>query len=108
MPKRIHKGLDHEMEFKGLKPPFLYYMIGLGIGTILLFLLLSGLGLAPLLAAFFTLFPMILLGSKILVWNRDMGPHGLMKRSAFRRVPSCIRIRSRGPIRSLKKSTSGR
>lgn len=106
-PSRIHKGLDHEMEFKGLKPPFLYYMIGLGIGTILLFLLLSGLGLAPILAAFFTLFPVMVLAGRIMAWNRDMGQYGLMKRSAFKRVPFCIQLRSRSPIRSLKKTKSG-
>ncbi|WP_297337910.1 DUF4133 domain-containing protein [Algoriphagus sp.] len=107
-PSRIHKGLDHEMEFKGLKPPFLYYMIGVGIGTILLFLLLSGIGLAPILAAFFTLCPVLFLSGKILVWNREMGPHGLMKRSAFKRVPFCIRVRGRSPFRSLSKTKKGK
>lgn len=107
-PSRIHKGLDHEMEFKGLRPPFLYHMIAVGVGTILLFLLLSGLGLAPMLAAFFSLAPMILLASKILAWNRDMGQYGLMKRSAYKQVPFSIRLRSRSPIRGLSKSKSGR
>ena len=47
MPKslQVFKGVDHEMEFKGLTPPFLYYMIGLLIGSLFLFLLLKGVGL---------------------------------------------------------------
>lgn len=105
---RIHQGVDQEMEFKGLKAPFLYYMLGLMLGVILLFLILQGLGIPPMVSGFISVGLLTWLGSKIYSMNRDMGRDGLMKRMANRQVPLCIRIKDRGPFRGLQKKQCGR
>ncbi|HSF53690.1 MAG TPA: DUF4133 domain-containing protein [Algoriphagus sp.] len=105
---RIHQGVDQEMEFKGLKAPFLYYMLGLMLGVIFLFLILQGLGIPPMVAGLISVGLLTWLGSKIYSMNRELGRDGLMKRMAFKQVPLCIRIKDRGPFRSLRKSQSGR
>lgn len=105
---RIHQGLDQEMEFKGLKAPFLYYMLGLMLGVILLFLILQGLGNPPIISGFISVGLLTWLGSKIYSMNRELGRDGLMKRLAYRQVPMCIRIKDRGLFRGLQKKQRGR
>jgi hypothetical protein len=100
-PLRIHKGIDHEMEFKGLTPPFLYYMIGLLIGSIFLFLLLKALGIPILLAMAITLGFLAFLGNRIYRLNRELGKNGMLKKSAYTKIPMVIRIKDRSPILRL-------
>lgn len=105
---RIHQGVDQEMEFKGLKAPFLYYMLGLMLGVILLFLIFQGLGIPPMVSGFISVGLLTWLGSKIYSMNRELGRDGLMKRMANRQVPLCIRIKDRGLFRGLQKKQCGR
>jgi urea transporter len=105
---RIHQGVDQEMEFKGLKAPFLYYMLGLMLGVIFLFLILQGLGIPPMVAGFISVGLLTWLGSKIYSMNRELGRDGMMKRMAYRQVPLGIRIRDREPFLGLKKKQRGR
>ena len=105
---RIHKGVDQEMEFKGLKAPFLYYMIGLMLGVILLFLLLQALGIPPIVAFVISVGLLTWLGSRLYALNRELGRDGMMKKAAFKQLPFCIRIKDRGPVLRLRKSKSGR
>ena len=105
---RIHKGVDQEMEFKGLKAPFLYYMLGLLLAVILLFLLLQGLGIPPLVAMVVSAGLLTWLSYKIYALNRELGRDGMMKRAAFRQLPFCVRIKDRGPILGLRKRQCGR
>lgn len=107
-PNRIHQGLDQEMEFKGLKAPFLYYMLGLMLVVILLFLILQGLGIPPTVSAFISVGLLTWLGSKIYTMNRELGRDGMTKRMAYRQVPLCIRIRNREPFLRLRKKLYGR
>ncbi len=98
----IHKGVDHEMEFKGLTPPFLYYMIGLLIGSIILFLLLKALEIPVVIALGITLGQLTWLGNRIYRLNRQLGKNGMLKKSAYSKVPLGIRIKDRSPILGLK------
>lgn len=95
------------MEFKGLKAPFLYYMLGLMLGVILLFLILQGLGIPPMISGFVSVGLLTWLGSKIYALNRELGRDGLKKKMAYRQVPLCIRIKDRKPIQGLCKKQSG-
>lgn len=105
---RIHRGVDQEMEFKGLKAPFLYYMLGLMLGVILLFLILQGLGIPPMVSGFVSVGLLTWLGSRIYSLNRELGRDGLMKKMAYRQVPLCIRIKDRSPFLGLQKKHCGR
>lgn len=107
-PMPLHKGVDHEMEFKGLTPPFLYYMIGLLIGSILLFLILKGLGFPLILATGITLGLLAAIGNRIYGLNRDLGKNGLLKKSAYSQVPLGIRIKDRSPVLGLLTKKSKR
>jgi hypothetical protein len=101
---QIHKGLDHEMEFKGLTPPFLYYMIGLLLGAILLFLMLKGIGVPVLLAVGITMGLLTWLGAMIYRLNRELGRTGMIRKSSYAQVPFRIRIKDRSPILLLRKN----
>ncbi|RIW12105.1 DUF4133 domain-containing protein [Algoriphagus lacus] len=107
-PLLIHKGVDHEMEFKGLTPPFLYYMIGLLLGSIFLFLVLKGVGLPVLIALGITVGQLTFLGNRIFRLNRELGKNGLLKKSAFAHVPLGIRIKDRSAILKLRTLKSKR
>lgn len=98
----VHKGVDHEMEFKGLTPPFLYYMIGVLIGSVILFLILKGFGLPLVLALGVTLGLLAWTGNRIYRLNRDLGKNGLLKKSAYTHVPLGIRIKDRSPVLGLR------
>ncbi|MBS4040994.1 MAG: DUF4133 domain-containing protein [Flavobacteriales bacterium] len=110
MPKslQVFKGVDHEMEFKGLTPPFLYYMIGLLIGSLFLFLLLKGVGLPLVLSSGITFGTLAWLGNKIFTLNRVLGKNGLLKKSAYAAVPLGIRIKDRSPIQQLRNQKNKR
>ena len=103
MPKPIpiYKGIDHELEFKGLTPPFLYFMIALLLGTIFLFLFLKAMGLPVLLSLGMTLAQLAYLSNRIYRLNRELGKNGMLKKSAYSKVPLVIRIKDRGPILKL-------
>ncbi|MHA7129253.1 DUF4133 domain-containing protein [Algoriphagus namhaensis] len=101
-PLSIHKGIDHELEFKGLTPPFLYYMIGLLLGSLLLFLVLKGIGVPVLVGLGLTLGLLSWLGNRIYTLNRELGKNGLVKKSAFAKIPLGIRFKDRSPILGLR------
>lgn len=101
-PMLIHKGVDHEMEFKGLTPPFLYYMIGLLIGSIFLFLLLKAFAVPAVLALGITLGQLAWLGNRIYRLNRELGKNGMLKKSAYSKIPMGIRVKDRSPILGLR------
>lgn len=107
-PFSIHKGIDHELEFKGLTPPFLYYMIGLLLGSLVLFLILKAVGIPIVVAFAFVLGVLIWLGNLIFKLNRELGKNGMLKKSAYTKVPVGIKCKDRSPILNLKTPSHSR
>ena len=102
MGYRVYKGVDQDMEFKGLKAQYLVYMgVVLG-GDLLLFLILYSISF-PLVIS---LIVCVGSGFYLSVWiaglNKRLGKDGLMKKQSFSRLPYSIRIRNRGFVKSLR------
>jgi hypothetical protein len=103
MDFKLFKGVDQDLEFKGLKAQYLLYMGGLLLAGLLLFTLLYWTGL-PIFLVIGVPVALIFYASKqIFRFNRLYGKDGLMKKMTFQRVPFVLKIRSRGFIRHLKK-----
>lgn len=97
----INKGVNREIEFRGLRGQYIYFLaIGLAVLLVLFALLfIAGVPGLPLLAG------VLLAGGGLfgLVFrlNRRYGAHGLMKAMARRQVPTAIISRSRKPLLTL-------
>jgi len=95
LPYKLNKGVNRPIEFRGLKAQYIYYLaIGLAVLLVLFCILyISG---TPV---YLSLFLVLVLGAGLFVsisrLNRQYGQFGLMKRSAFRRLPKAIRPSSR-------------
>ncbi|GGF44168.1 DUF4133 domain-containing protein [Echinicola rosea] len=91
---RINKGINRQLEFKGLKGQYLAYLAG---GLVILLLLASTaylLGLSP----WTILVIVLLLGSGLFAivfhLNAKYGRHGMMKAIAHRQLPKGVVCRS--------------
>jgi hypothetical protein len=103
MDFKLFKGVDQDLEFKGLKAQYLLYMGGLLLAGLLLFTLLYWIGL-PIFLVIGVPIGLIFYASKqIFRFNSLYGKDGLMKKMTFQRVPFALKIRSRGFVRQLKK-----
>ncbi|KAF2337783.1 DUF4133 domain-containing protein [Flavobacterium nitrogenifigens] len=93
---RINKGINQSIEFKGLKAQYIWY---LGFGIVALMILFAALFIAGMpslacvgligIAGAFLVF-------KIYRMSARYGEHGLMKAIASKRIPNCVKVRSRG------------
>lgn len=98
---RIYKGVDQEMEFKGLKAQYLLYM-GLVLGgSLLAFSVLYTLGFPLIISLIVCVTSVLYLSKWIAGMNKKMGKDGLMKKQVNQRLPTAIRIRNRGFVKSL-------
>lgn len=99
---RINKGADSDMEFKGFSAQYIAYA-GLGLLSCLVLFTLLYLLEVPSVLNFLICLP---LSAGYYLWmvrlNKKYGKYGLMKKSAFKRVPTVLKIRDRGYLRKLK------
>jgi len=83
----INKGVGKTVEFKGLKSQYLIAFFGGIFVLLMLFMILAAFGVGFI----FNTILILSLGSALLyyvfVYNKKYGEHGLMKLSAYRRVP---------------------
>lgn len=91
----INRGVNRPIEFRGLKAQYIAY---LAAGMLLSF---SAFGIAYALNAplFLCLIVALVLGTAVIALvfrlNARYGEHGLMKRTAWRRIPTHLSIRNR-------------
>jgi hypothetical protein len=93
---RINKGINQSIEFKGLKAQYIWY---LGFGIVALLILFAVLFIAGVpslacvgiigIAGGFLVF-------KIYRMSARYGEHGMIKAVAAKRIPKCMKVRSRG------------
>ncbi|GAB3179631.1 DUF4133 domain-containing protein [Telluribacter humicola] len=98
----IYRGVDNEIEFKGLRGRYFYYAVGGGVGCIMTALFLHILGVPILLNLFFLVAG--LLASYLIptTYNKSHGRWGFDKLSVQRLQPRyVVRYQS---IRSLLKN----
>ena len=92
---QINKGINKPIEFKGLKAQYIAY---LAIGLVVLLLAFSIMYLAGV-HMYLCLVIVGSAGTVLYSWvtraSRKYGRYGLMKRAAARRIPGCLKSRSR-------------
>ncbi|MET6999418.1 DUF4133 domain-containing protein [Chitinophaga defluvii] len=91
----INKGINKPIEFKGLKAQYITY---LAVGLVFL-LVLFAVGYMAGVPVIVVLLVIGLSGFGLVSWmyklSHKYGTHGLMKKAAYRQVPSAIICRSR-------------
>lgn len=98
---KINKGINKPIEFKGIKAQYIAYMaVGL-VSLLLLFAImyLCGVHLYICLAIVGALGTVLF--TKVTSYSRRYGRYGLMKKLASKKVPACLKVRSRNVFRSL-------
>ncbi|MES2276027.1 MAG: DUF4133 domain-containing protein [Bacteroidota bacterium] len=97
----INKGVNKPILFKGLKAQYIAYLAGGLVALLLLFAVLYLCGLNT----FGCLFIVGGMGTALFVFvfrfSHRYGQYGLMKRSAKRRMPVCLRFSSRRVFKGL-------
>lgn len=93
---RINKGINQSIEFKGLKAQYIWY---LGFGIVALMILFATLFIAGVSSL--TCVGLIGIAGAFLVFriyrmSARYGEHGMMKAIASKRIPKCVKVRSRG------------
>jgi len=98
---QLNKGINQPLVFRGLKAQYIGY---LAIGLVSLLLLVAGMYLLGV-ALLTCLGIVLVLGSGLFFviyrLSATFGEHGLLKRMARHRVPSCLYVRSRTPFLTL-------
>lgn len=103
----VNKGINKQIEFKGLKAQYIAYLaVGL-VALLLLFAVLYITGVNMYCCLTIT----GMLGTGLYNWvtkfSRKYGRYGLMKKAAARAVPAYMRIHSRKVFTGLKQQLDG-
>jgi hypothetical protein len=90
----INKGINREMEFKGLQAQYIWYL-GAGVMVLLIaFIVMYVLHVNALLSVGVVLGSGAWLVRKVYWLSRTYGVHGLMKKRAAKQIPSVIKVSS--------------
>lgn len=110
----INKGINRSIEFKGIKAQYLIYLaLGL-VGLLLLFAVLYVLKVNIYICVAFIVPATIVLVITVQYYSKKYGEHGLTKKIARRKLPTCIRTHSRhifhqlDPVQHEKESIDGK
>jgi len=100
---QINKGVNKIIEFRGLKAQYIWYFAA---GVLLLMILFSVLYICGL-NSYLCLGIIGVLGgllvSRLYRWSNTHGEHGMMKKIAARKTPTCIKSYSRRIYQQIKK-----
>jgi hypothetical protein len=91
----INKGVNKSLEFKGIKAQYIIY---LAVGLVLLLMLFAIMYIIGI--PIFISLPLIaisgfLLFTKVTTYSRKYGQHGLMKSTAYKKVPRAVTCHTR-------------
>jgi hypothetical protein len=109
----INKGINRSIEFKGIKAQYLIYLaVGL-VSLLLLFAILYVLKVNIYFCLAVIIPAAIALVMAVQHFSKKYGEHGLTKKMAQRKLPTCIRTTSRNifqqldPVSHEKESNNG-
>ncbi len=101
---KVFKGVDHQMEFHGLKGRYLTYM-GIILGAeLLLFFVLYSIGFPLIISVLICVGSFFYLSVWVSGLNKKLGMDGMLKRQAFKRLPASIRMYDRSFVKELRSS----
>ena len=92
---RINRGVGQPLEFQGLKAPYFGRFLAIWFGLLLLWGMLHLFGLPSFAALLLALVPGGFGVRRLYRMSNTYGEHGLMKRSALRKMPGALVSRSR-------------
>lgn len=93
----INKGVNHPLEFKGLKAQYIAYLAAGLLALLLLFALLYFVGIPTLICLLFVITTGTCLFVFVMRYSSKYGEYGLMKEAAWRKTPPCLSSRKRRP-----------
>jgi hypothetical protein len=91
----INRGINKPLEFRGLKGRFIYYGAAMSIGALVFFAILYVCGVSVWIGCPLTI---LLAGGglgRVYYLSNHYGEFGLMKKRAFSKIPSTIRVHTR-------------
>src|ERR1700738_4629116 len=91
----VNKGVNQSIEFKGLKAQYIWYLGGGLVGLLVLFAILYVLGVNTFICLGLILGAGAFLFTKVYKMSKTYGEYGLMKKAAWRMLPTVIRCNSR-------------
>jgi hypothetical protein len=94
----FNKGVNRSIEFRGLKAQYIWW---LGGGIVILLALFAGMyiaGINPFICLALIAIAGTMLFTQVYRVSRKYGEHGLMKKTALRRLPLLIRSTTRKPF----------
>lgn len=91
----INKGINKAIEFRGLKAQYIWWVAGITLGALALYIALYVAGLGGYVGIILTMSLAALLIGRVYRMSRRHGQYGMMKWAARRRVPRALVSRSR-------------
>lgn len=95
---QINKGINKPIEFKGLKAQYIWYLGGGVVILLIFFSILYICALNPFICIAVIGISGTGLFMHIYKLSRNYGEHGIMKKMARKRIPSCIKNYSAAKI----------
>jgi hypothetical protein len=101
---QINKGINKSIEFKGLRAQYIGYLAAGLVALLILFAILyvAGVNMYLCLVLVFGSGTALVMG--IFRLSHKYGQYGLMKRSAKRSIPACLKFKSRKLFIHLKQN----
>ncbi len=91
----INKGINKPIEFKGLKAQYIWYMGGVLLVLLIVYIILYMVGINQYLCVGIVVIAGFVLTQKIFAMSKKYGEHGLTKMMAGKGIPTAIKSRDR-------------
>jgi 4-hydroxybenzoate polyprenyltransferase len=103
MRYQINKGINKPVEFKGLKAQYIGYLGGGLVILLVLFAIMYIIHFQTYICLVITLALGGLLFYQVFKMSNQYGQYGLMKKTAKRYLPNCLKFNSRQIFKRLKR-----
>lgn len=91
----INKGINKQIEFRGLQAQYIWYFAASVLVLLILFGILHILGVNTYICLIFIIGSGIFITQKIYGWSHQYGAFGMMKMLAQKRCPKIIKVYNR-------------
>lgn len=92
---KVNKGINKPIEFKGLKAQYIWYMGGILLVLLVIYIILYMIGINQYLCVGAVLTAGIILTKRVFGMSKKYGQHGLMKLMAQKMVPDAVKCNDR-------------
>ena len=92
---KVNKGINKPIEFKGLKAQYIWYMGGILLVLLVIYIILYMIGINQYLCVGAVLAAGIILTKRVFGMSKKYGQYGLMKLMAQKMVPDAVKCNDR-------------